>query len=214
MSTIIFMMMAIIYVVNPHPSFKEFYMRVTRQAMDTGHQRIVDGAARLFRERGVRGTSVADAMSAAGLTHGGFYRHFGSKDDLVVQATRRMFDEFATPLETRQQHESAAKVVAEFKAMYLSDEHIQNPACGCPMPAMGADIARESDPLQSEFAAGLNRVIDAMRPGMPVSANEQEAAAVREICMLVGAVLLARACDVGTARRVLEGARSESAHRD
>ena len=97
-------------------------MRVTQHEMDANHDRIVEGAARLMRERGVRSTSVADAMNEAGMTHGGFYRHFKTKDDLVVEALRSAFDDFAKPLELRQQIESPQAVAAEYKALYLSPE--------------------------------------------------------------------------------------------
>lgn len=182
-------------------------MRVTQQAMDAGHVRIVEGAARLMRERGVRGTSVADAMKESELTHGGFYRHFKSKDDLVIEALRRAFDDFATPLEQRQQVESPAAVAAEFKRLYLSDEHVQNPGLGCPMPAMGGELGRESASVKAEFGAGLQRVIDALTPGMEGSGAVREVAATRDICMMVGAVLLARASDAEVAQRVLSAAR-------
>jgi TetR/AcrR family transcriptional repressor of nem operon len=206
MSPISFMMMGIIFVVNI--IFRSLEMRVTQQAMDSGHRRIVDGAARLFRERGVRGTSVADAMSEAGLTHGGFYRHFQSKDDLVVEAMRRAFDDFATPLEQRQKLEHPADVAAEFKTIYLSDDHVQNPGHGCPMPAMGGDVGRESLQVRTEFSAGFKRIIQALKPATVGCDAEQEAAAMRQVCLLVGAVLLARASDPVTARRVLEASRA------
>ena len=178
-------------------------MRVTQQAMEAGHKRIVDGASRLLRERGLRGTSVADAMKEANLTHGGFYRHFNSKDDLVIEALRRAFDDFTTPLEVRQALESPAEVAAEFRRLYLSDNHLQNPGQGCPMPTAASELARESLPVRTEFAAGLQRVIAGLATAKQGSDDERESAAIRDICQMVGAVLLARASDPETAQRVL-----------
>jgi TetR/AcrR family transcriptional repressor of nem operon len=175
--------------------------------MDTNHERIVEGAARLMRERGVRSTSVADAMNEAGMTHGGFYRHFKTKDDLVVEALRSAFDDFAKPLELRQQIESPRAVVDEYKALYLSPEHVANPGRGCPMPALGSDLAREAEPVKAEFTVGLRRIIAALSAAGTGSTEERHAAALREIAMLVGAVVLARACGEAMASEVLQACR-------
>ncbi len=183
-------------------------MRVTQQEMDASHERIVSGAARLFRERGLRATSVADAMNAAGLTHGGFYRHFKSKDDLVVESLRVAFDSFTEPLECRQKLEPADQVAADFKTQYLSDEHVAQPGLGCPMPALGGELARESAQIKAEFSAGLKRVLDALARSQAGAEVERQDAAAREIAMLVGAVVLARACDGPTAERLLKACRN------
>lgn len=183
-------------------------MRVTQQDMEVGHRRIVEGASRLLRERGVRDTSVADAMSEAGMTHGGFYRHFQTKDDLVIEALRQAFDEFVQPLEQRQQFETPEAVAAEYRSLYLSEQHLENPGQGCPMPALGSEIARAKDAVKSEFAAGVQRLIAAMALTKEGTAGERTAAAAREIAMLAGAVLIARACDAPTARAVLDACRS------
>lgn len=182
-------------------------MRVTQHEMDANHERIVVGAARLMRERGVRGTSVADAMNEAGMTHGGFYRHFDTKDDLVVEALRSAFDDFAEPLELRQKIESPQAVAAEYKALYLSLQHIENPGFGCPMPALGSDLAREPAAIRAEFSAGVERVVAALSAAIEGTAEERRGAALREVSMLVGAVLLARACDGAMASDILAACR-------
>ena len=183
-------------------------MRVTQQDMDSNHQRIVEGASRLMRERGVKSTSVADAMSEAGMTHGGFYRHFKNKDDLVIEALRLAFDEFATPLELRQETESPSAVEQEYKQLYLSPEHVANPRSGCPMAALGGELARESDAVRAEFSAGLQRIINALAKAQHGSDEERHAAAFREAAMLVGAVVIARAVDQDTANNVLAACRT------
>jgi TetR/AcrR family transcriptional regulator, transcriptional repressor for nem operon len=183
-------------------------MRVTRQDMDEGHRQIVEGATRLLRERGVRDTSVADAMSEAGMTHGGFYRHFQTKDDLVIEALRRAFEQFVQPLEQRQRIEAPQTVAAEYRSLYLSEQHLHNPGQGCPMPALGGDIARANDAVKSEFSSGVQRLIAALALTKSGTADERAAAATRETAMLAGAILLARACDPKVARAVLDACRS------
>lgn len=183
-------------------------MRVTQQEMDASHERIVSGAARLFRERGLRATSVADAMNAAGLTHGGFYRHFKTKDDLVVESLRVAFDSFTAPLESRQKLEPADQVAADFRALYLSDEHVANPGLGCPMPALGGELARESAQVKAEFSVGLKRVLDALAQSHMGTEPDRQDAAARELAMLVGAVVLARASDGAMAERLLSACRA------
>ncbi|MBC7939382.1 MAG: TetR/AcrR family transcriptional regulator [Chitinophagaceae bacterium] len=179
-------------------------MRVTQKEMESGHRRIVEGASRLLREQGVRDTSVASAMQEAGMTHGGFYRHFQTKDDLVIEALRQAFDEFVLPLELRQELAAPQAVAAEYKALYLSEQHLDNPGQGCPMPALGSDIARAADPIKSEFAAGAQRLIAAMARTKQGSPEQRTTAATREIAMLVGAMLIARASNSQTARAVLD----------
>jgi TetR/AcrR family transcriptional repressor of nem operon len=186
-------------------------MRVSRQEMDAGHRRIVEGTARLMRERGVRGTSVADAMKEAELTHGGFYRHFASKDELAAAALRKAFDDFAAPLELRQKLEPPAEVVAEFTALYLSHEHVQHPGIGCPMPALGSEIGREAPELKAEFGAGVRRMIEAFAAGMSGSTTDRRVDALKHLCLLVGAVTLARATDPATATELLGAVRTSLA---
>lgn len=182
-------------------------MRVSRTEMDASHHRIVEGASRLMRERGVSGMSVADAMSAADMTHGGFYRHFSSKDELVHQALESAFSEFLVPLETRQQAEAPQKVVKDYKALYLSPEHVANPGQGCPMPALGSEMARAAGPVRAGFAAGVRKTVAALGNAQVGNAQTREASAIRELAMLVGAVVLARASDEETANWLLDACR-------
>ena len=182
-------------------------MRVTQHEMDANHERIVEGASRLLRERGIRNTSVVDAMNEAGMTHGGFYRHFKTKDELVIEALHSAFDDFANPLELRQQTESADAVVAQYQALYLSPEHVANPGIGCPMPALGSDLAREAEPVKAEFSAGLRRVLGALSAAGQGSSDVRHTRAVREVAMLVGAVVLARASDGALAGEILRACR-------
>jgi TetR/AcrR family transcriptional repressor of nem operon len=189
-------------------------MRASREEMEAHHGRIVKGASRLLRERGVAGTSVADAMASAGLTHGGFYRHFEGKDALVVEALRHAFDEMSGRLGVRLASGAGRTVREAFRESYLSERHVADPARGCPMPTLAADVARESPTLKEAFGAGLRQAARTLAQGFEGDAAAREAAAYRELALLAGAVLLARASDAETGRAVLDAARQMSARRD
>src|SRR5215471_10539005 len=106
-------------------------MRVSREKAAENHQRIVDTAARLFREKGFDGVGVDEIMNGAGLTHGGFYGHFGSKEDLAAEAVARA-------LESAAERQSRFKDLGDLVSDYLSDWHRADRANGCPVAALGA----------------------------------------------------------------------------
>jgi TetR/AcrR family transcriptional repressor of nem operon len=148
--------------------------RVSQAQAQENRRQVVASAARLFRERGVQGVSVADLMAAAGLTHGGFYKRFASKEALVSEAVAQAFDDRA---------QAADQDPAHFVDVYLSPAHRDDPGGGCPAAGFGADVAREapdSDARRS-YARGVEayaRLLDG------------DLAAVST---LVGAIVLARA---------------------
>ena len=186
-------------------------MRVSAQVMRENHDRVVREASRLFRERGVQGTSVADAMQAAGLTHGGFYRHFGSKDELVAAALAAAFDSFALALEQHARTAPPDVLRAEFRRQYLSREHVARPGEGCPMPALAGELARGEPAVREAFGAGLDRMVSAWASAAAEApagaAPGARAAAIRELATLVGAVALARACPEALRDEVLAACR-------
>ena len=182
-------------------------MRVSQAEKDRSHARIVETAARLIRERGPETTSVSDVMSGAGLTHGGFYRHFETKDALVAEAIRATFDGITGALEERTAAVGAKDAAQDYLAHYLSDEHLANPGLGCPVPTLGGEVARAPDALKAEFGASFNRSLTALARGAPGEGKAARAAATRALAMRVGAILIARASDPATAREVLEACR-------
>jgi TetR/AcrR family transcriptional repressor of nem operon len=181
-------------------------MRVSRQEKEMSHARIVASASRLLRGRGLHGTSVGDVMEAAGMTHGGFYKHFSSKDALAQAALDAVFAEFITVLD---QGDPAAAVDL-YRARYLSDEHIEHPELGCPMAAIGTEAARASDRLKASFGAGVRAIVARFARAFRGTPKMREAAAYREFSMMVGAVVIARACDPVTAGNVMAAVRSET----
>jgi TetR/AcrR family transcriptional regulator, transcriptional repressor for nem operon len=168
-------------------------MRVSREQAAANRERIIDAAAALFRAKGFSGIGVADIMKAADLTHGGFYGHFRSKDDLVAQASRRTMAQSA---------KNWARVVAEapdhpYAALlqhYLTQRHRDDPGHGCGFAALCNDAARSGKTVRNAFAEGLEPLIDILAqcmPGRTKAARRRKAVAA--VAGLVGAVSLARA---------------------
>ena len=173
-------------------------MRMSQAEKDKSHARIVDSASRLLRERGVDGASVSDVMKDAGLTHGGFYKHFANKEALVESALDAAFATFTAML-TGDDPDAAAV----FREVYLSEKHVQNVGRGCPVAAIGQDIARGPGQLKEAFGRGVNQIVDAIAETMDGSPKARKAAALQQFSMLVGAVVIARASDPKTANEVL-----------
>lgn len=182
-------------------------MRVSQEEKDKSHARIVEAAARLLRERGIESTSVADVMSAAGMSHGGFYRHFPDKDGLVDAALHSAFEKFSSELEARLHQDSPQEAVAGYRAHYLSKGHMENSGLGCPVAALGGEVARGLSALKTAFGSGVNRMVSLLGQGMRGKAQEQRDRAAREFAMMVGAIIIARASDPQTARAVLSACR-------
>src|SRR4030088_1836753 len=111
-------------------------MRVSRERAAENRQRIVETASRMFREHGFDGVGVDAIMNAAGLTHGGFYGHFGSKDDLAAEAVARA-------LERGVEKQSRYANLSDLVSGYLSEQHCADRSDGCAIAALGADIARQ-----------------------------------------------------------------------
>jgi TetR/AcrR family transcriptional repressor of nem operon len=181
-------------------------MRMSQEEKEKSHARIVASASQLLRERGLEGASVGDIMKAAGLTHGGFYKHFESKEALVEAAMAAAFAGFVERLEDGEPEQA----FAAYRALYLSDAHKNHPGLGCPAAALGTEIGRMPQGLKAAFGAGVRRIVAAVARAMKGSAQAREAAAIRELSMLVGAVVIARACDDETAQAVLRACREPS----
>ena len=168
-------------------------MRMSREAM-AGHRRdIIAAAARMLRERGIEGTSVADLMQAAGLTHGGFYRHFDSKAELVAEAAASAYGDILEGIESKSGKSGAVEAVDEYITQYLSRRHVTKPGFGCPMAALGVEAAREGKAVQQVFAKGTEDLLGKLSAGRNGSAAERRSHALRILATLVGAIVIARA---------------------
>lgn len=172
-------------------------MKVSKAQAAENRQGILDAAARLYRERGLTGVGVADITRDAGLTHGGLYRHFESKDALVREACARAFDWSIAPLDG---HTPNATVADRIKS-YLSPQHRDAPGSGCPAAALAVDAARAGPELSQVFATGIERNIERFAQLLAGEAGEagdaatdaHRARAVQVLSTLVGGLVLARA---------------------
>jgi TetR/AcrR family transcriptional regulator, transcriptional repressor for nem operon len=186
-------------------------MRVSREKAAENRQRIIDAAGALFRAKGFAGIGVADIMRAADLTHGGFYGHFASKDDLAAQASRRALARSAAKWERIAAGSPKGAAYAALLANYLTPTHRDDPARGCAFASLGSDAARGGKAVRAAFAEGLRPFLDILAEAVPGrSKATRRRKAVATIAALVGAVTLARA--VGDRR--LSDEILESVHRE
>lgn len=179
-------------------------MKVSRAQAEENRERILDNAAALFREHGFDGIGLNDLMQAAGLTRGGFYGHFASKDDLAAQAFRR-----ALQANREQWKQQPDRSLAAWVQTYLSDAHRDHRGAGCALAALAGDAARGGPAVQEVFAEGVENLADALQAQMPASEPaERREQALAMLSTLVGALLLSRAVgDPGLSRELREAAR-------
>jgi TetR/AcrR family transcriptional regulator, transcriptional repressor for nem operon len=168
-------------------------MKVSRDKAAANHQRILDAASALFRTKGFSGIGVADIMKKADLTHGGFYGHFNSKDDLVAQASRRTMVRSAANWE-RVVADAAVRPYAALLEHYLTARHRDEPGRGCSFAALSNDAARSGPVVRKAFAEGLVPLIDVLTRAVPGRSKAvRRRKAVAAMAGLVGALTLARA---------------------
>ncbi len=182
-------------------------MRVSQEEKERTHGKIVASAARLLRERGVDNTSVADVMTDAGLTHGGFYRHFETKDDMVSAAIDSAFDQVLAMLADSRESGSEEPSIDAFAAVYLSDGHVTHPGVGCPVAALSTDVARAPQSVRQRFSSGVKRLVQALAAIGKGGAAQRRIRAYRQLAMMAGAVMIARSSDDETAAEVLRACR-------
>ena len=165
-------------------------MRVSKAQAQVNREHIVKTASVVFRERGFDGVGVADLMAAAGFTHGGFYKHFGSKADLMAEASASSLAQSLASAE--------ALSVNDFIDLYVSRDHRDGRATGCTMAALCGDAARQSGDLKTAFAEGIERTLQALVEKCPTGSDASPGEARKKMIDLlaraVGAIMLSRAC--------------------
>ncbi|MFF0014735.1 TetR/AcrR family transcriptional regulator [Streptomyces sp. NPDC005374] len=184
-------------------------MRVTKAQAERNRAHIVATAARLFRERGYDGVGVAELMAAAGFTHGGFYKHFRSKADLMAEASASGLSQIAARAE--------GLGPAEFVESYVSREHRDGLGDGCTIAALSGDAARQPADLKGEFAAGIEQLLTVLQTSSDTPGDADQDQRVDRTTLIdmlahsVGAVMLSRACPNGSplADEILDVCRKE-----
>jgi TetR/AcrR family transcriptional regulator, transcriptional repressor for nem operon len=180
-------------------------MRNSREAAARSRERIIASAARMFRERGVAAGGIAELMREAGMTHGGFYKHFASKDALVAEACSFAMAQSGASLRRAVE---AAREGEELKAIidaYLTKAHRDNPGRGCALATLGGEIGNEKGAAREALAAGRSHLIALIEQYCSGSDAKSHAATIA--AMMVGALLNARIADAKGADDILRAAR-------
>ena len=189
-------------------------MKVSREQAAQNRERIVDVAAQRFRERGFEGIGVADLMREAGLTHGGFYGHFGSKEELMAEACVRAL-ESSKELWRKRATLHPDDPVGELARLYLTPRHRDNPGTGCAMAALATEASRQGPGVRAAFTEGLRSSLDLLA-GLfgGKSAEARRRKAIQTYASWVGAMVLARAVDDDVlSREILSAVAQETATR-
>jgi len=175
-------------------------MRVSREQVSENRRTILDAAGRLFRERGFEAVTVAEVMKSAGLTHGGFYGYFKSKEDLIAAALADVMMGTAGP----------SGDLAAYVDGYLSRTHRDDRAGGCPTAALAAETVRQPGGARTGMTTGLKRQIERLSRVTPgENAAQKRRAAIGTWAAMVGAMILARVSDDPTlSGEVLDQTRS------
>lgn len=188
-------------------------MSTRAQQKQQSRNRILQSAARAVREKGYAGVGVADVMRQAGLTHGGFYAHFASREELLAAAVAHAGEQAAELLQTLARGEAPEPPgLTELVDTYLSSLHLSVPGFGCPMPALAAETARQSGPVRHALDLRVDFMTQLLSQALKragVAPHECQPKALTAVATMVGAMSLARATeDRERAEAVLQAART------
>jgi TetR/AcrR family transcriptional regulator, transcriptional repressor for nem operon len=178
--------------------------RITQEQKRLNHEKIVNAAGAGFRLRGIDGIGIEELMKSAGMTHGGFYNHFASKDDLALEVLHQGFTDSLASLDAiREAHpRSARAALHDMVDEYLNAEHRDHPETGCASAALASDAGRHGAAAQAEYRRGLDgyfatitdMLLDrARQSGAELTPAEARERAVALFSQMVGALTLARA---------------------
>jgi TetR/AcrR family transcriptional repressor of nem operon len=173
-------------------------MRYSKEHKFQTHARIVKRASVKLREKGAHGIGVADLMKDAGLTHGGFYAHFDSREALVIEAFTHAMDWSTANWRKLSETTPPEKRMSTIVNAYLTSTHRDDPGHGCAVPALGAEIARESAKTRRVFAGRMEQMIDMLADqfhGVPPKAARKQAIAV--LATMMGSLVMARVAGNG-----------------
>ena len=173
-------------------------MRYSKEHKQETHARIVKKASVRLREKGAHGIGVADLMKEAGLTHGGFYAHFDSREALVIEAFGYAMDRAAEHWRNMAAEIPPEKRLSTIVDSYVSAAHRDDPGRGCAVPTLGAEIARESTKTRKAFAAKLDQMIDLVADQIPdVPRKTARRLAMGTMATMMGALVMSRVAGSG-----------------
>lgn len=180
-------------------------MKVSKQKMAEHREQIITAAAKRFREKGFDGIGVADLMKEVGLTHGGFYGHFGSKEELIGLASQRALRETTKKWE-KVIEDAPDKPLEAFAKFYLSRRHQVHPETGCLFAALGGELLRQPRPVREAVMEEQLIIFDLLSrivPGKTKAAKRKQAIVV--LAGLIGGMILARSMpDAALSEEILE----------
>lgn len=175
------------------------------------HDRIVETAARAIRRAGFNGVGVADIMKEAGLTHGGFYAHFASRNALLAEALERAGQDSAAAIAKKASNRQIQGSASAFRALvegYLSDRHLRSPESGCPVAALVSEMPRQSAEVRQAAAQRVRGLVAAVQRTLPAGTAADSAASIAS--QMVGSLQLARALgDNAEGKALLTAARRD-----
>lgn len=164
-------------------------MKVSREQAAKNRERVVEAASRLFRGRGVDGVGIGEVMGQCGLTHGGFYNQFGSKEALAAEACAAALSNSAARWRDIVADAGDNNAATAIAAHYLRDENRDSPETGCALTALGSDAARRGDELAAAFRGGFVALMDILQRAAPDLSRDE---ALARMAQMVGAMVLAR----------------------
>ncbi|MFJ1469996.1 TetR family transcriptional regulator [Massilia phosphatilytica] len=172
-------------------------MRKSRAEASRTKENIIDAAAATFRQDGIAATTLIELMAAAGLTRGGFYKHFASKEEVLAQAITHAIDGVAATIGTAVRQRRNGTPLQRVLDAYLTTQHRDHPERGCLFAAIGPELAREGEAVRAAAAEGLERMLDVFQQDMT------RADAVVALSASVGALMLARLAPDATASKTI-----------
>lgn len=171
-------------------------MRYPKDHKPQARVAILHSAARILKENGYDGVGVDAIAASANVTSGALYSHFENKEAILQEVIAvQLGDEFAAIADDDPAQRRAR--LGQVLRMYLSGEHRQDPAAGCVMPSLSADVARAGDQVRATYQTGMKRLVATLAPAMPGTPSEQEQQAWTLVASIVGAVMIARALPAG-----------------
>ncbi len=177
-------------------------MKVSREQAERNRANVVEAASRLFRAQGVEGAGIATIMAQSGLTHGGFYKQFGSKEALATEACQRSLERSANRWQSIVEG-APGDALAAIAADYLSPRNRDMPERGCALIGLGSDAARRGGALADAFREGMLGLVDILE-----QQGLDRGAALSRLSQMVGAMVLARAVkDEGLSEEIMAASR-------